>query len=58
MISPISGSTAVSQMVEASQPQPSQPSSNSSVLPQDTVTLSHKGQAAPSGDVDHDGDSH
>ena len=58
MISPISGSTAVSQMVQASQPHPPQSSSNSSVLPEDTVTLGHNGQAQSSGDVDHDGDSH
>ena len=58
MISPISGSTAASQIAEASQPHPPQASSNSHVLPEDTVTLSHNGQAQSSGDVDHDGDSH
>jgi hypothetical protein len=57
-VSSLHSAAPAAELQKAPTPAPSQTSSAS--VPQDTVTLSHAAQkgAAPSGDVDHDGDSH
>jgi hypothetical protein len=57
MISPIAGSFVTPEPTQQPHPVPSQTVSHSNVPPQDTVSISPKGQVA-SADVDHDGDSH
>lgn len=59
MISPISGAAAVPQAAASSQPAAAPAPAQPATLANDTVSISAKGQqAAATGDVDHDGDSH
>jgi hypothetical protein len=61
MLSPISGpvtASATQHSNPAPAPSTASTASQSSQLPQDTVSISSAGQKAASADVDHDGDSH